>query len=312
MFQLYKKRNFSSLLNDTFAFFKVEGKNYFKNYFTINGSIILLLIVILYFFSQLFIDGAFASLQSGNENAFLENLYSNMAMFVGFGTFLLLIIILLSILNYSFPIAYLYLVSQNKDRNFENLWLYFKSKMGRIVLFYCISIVVMIPIIGITILITVLSIFLIIGIPLLFLIFPLLTSFVSLTYCHFVLENGSYFDAIRKSITMLKNNFWNYIGSTFIMMFIVQTVVGIVTLIPYFIGIINLFSNPNAIEKNEQELLSGIYILVLLLFIIAIVVNYTLQNFILVNQGIIYFSGKEAEENTTTRNNIDLIGKNDD
>ena len=31
MFQLYKKREFSALVGDTFNFFKLEGKNYFKN-----------------------------------------------------------------------------------------------------------------------------------------------------------------------------------------------------------------------------------------------------------------------------------------
>ena len=59
MFQLYKKRDFSALVGDTFGFFKLEGKNYFKNYFTINGGLLLLLVVIIYFFSNIFIKSSF-------------------------------------------------------------------------------------------------------------------------------------------------------------------------------------------------------------------------------------------------------------
>ena len=68
MFQLYKKRDFSALVGDTFGFFKLEGKNYFKNYFTINGGLLLLLVVIIYFFSNIFIKGAFAGAQTGNDS----------------------------------------------------------------------------------------------------------------------------------------------------------------------------------------------------------------------------------------------------
>ena len=49
MFQLYKKRDFNELVSDTFDFFKIHGKNYFKNYFIINGGFLLILVVLLYF-----------------------------------------------------------------------------------------------------------------------------------------------------------------------------------------------------------------------------------------------------------------------
>ena len=37
MFEFYKRRDFGGLISDSFAFFKIYGKNYFKNYFLING-----------------------------------------------------------------------------------------------------------------------------------------------------------------------------------------------------------------------------------------------------------------------------------
>ena len=42
--------------------------------------------------------------------------------------------------------------------------------------------------------------------------------------------------------------------------------------------------------------------------IISIIFNYTLQNIILINQGIIYYSLKEEQENISVINSIELIG----
>ena len=65
MFQVFKKRDFSQLVGDTFSFFKLEGKNYFKNYFIINGGLLLILVVALYFLIKFFFEGTFAAAQTG-------------------------------------------------------------------------------------------------------------------------------------------------------------------------------------------------------------------------------------------------------
>ena len=59
MFEFYKRRDFGGLISDSFAFFKIYGKNYFKNYFLINGLILILMMVLAVvgyreFFSQMF------------------------------------------------------------------------------------------------------------------------------------------------------------------------------------------------------------------------------------------------------------------
>jgi hypothetical protein len=59
MQQFYKKRDFGTLISDTFLFFKENGKNYFKNYILINGLLLILLVVIIAFgyhelFGQIF------------------------------------------------------------------------------------------------------------------------------------------------------------------------------------------------------------------------------------------------------------------
>jgi len=308
MFQLYKKRDFSALVGDTFNFFKLEGKNYFKNYFTINGGLLLLLVVIIYFFSTIFIEGTFAGLQSGNDNVLLEKLYSNLSLFIGFGFLMMVLIMIISVINYSFPIAYLKLIEENKERNFQNLITFFKSKLGRIISFYLLSLVVLVPLLFIVVGLTILSVFILIGIPLLFILFPALTSFVALAYYNYITEQIGYFDALGKAYEMLRKKFWPIIGSTIIMYIIIQVTLGIVTMIPYFIGIASLFTNPEAMQQNPENAFSVIMILLVAIVIISIIFNYTLQNLILINQGIIYYSCKEESGNVSVNNNIDLIG----
>ncbi|WP_050020641.1 hypothetical protein [Chryseobacterium sp. P1-3] len=59
MIQFYKKRDFGTFISDSFNFFKLYGKNYFKNYILINGLLLILIITIFIFgykelFSQIF------------------------------------------------------------------------------------------------------------------------------------------------------------------------------------------------------------------------------------------------------------------
>lgn len=61
--QFYKKRDFGALVSDTLNFFKLYGKNYFKNYLTLNGGIIILLVVVIVIGFGDFFKQAFGSIQ---------------------------------------------------------------------------------------------------------------------------------------------------------------------------------------------------------------------------------------------------------
>jgi hypothetical protein len=92
---------------------------------------------------------------------------------------------------------------------------------------------------------------------------------------------------------------------------IVQVVLGIVVMVPYFIGIITIFIDPEQSTQNSENVFSLLTILLTVIMIISILFNYTLQNIILINQGIIYYSLKEEQENISVINSIELIGTNE-
>jgi len=312
MFQLYKKRDFSALVGDTFNLFKLEGKNYFKNYFIINGGLLLLLVVILYFFMKIFLDGAFTAARINNDEAFLNTILSDLPLFIGFGFGMILLIILASLINYIYPVAYLKLIEENQDRNTQNLIQYIKSKIGKTILFYILSIFVAIPILFIIMALTFLLVFVIIGIPLLFILIPAYTSWISLSYYHYISTDAGYFEALIKGYELLRSKFWPVIGSNFVMQTIVQITLGILIMVPYFIGIASILVNPEGMEQNPEKAFSFVTIMLTVIMIISILFNYTLQNIILINQGIIYYSIREEQENISVISSIDSIGTNEE
>lgn len=312
MFQLYSKRNFSSLVGDTFTLFKLEGKNYFKNYFIINGGLLLVLCIIIYFFMQIFLKSAFLASSQNNSNAFLDSILTNVSLFIIFGLAMILLIMFASLINYLYPVAYLKLVEEKKQRTLHNLTSLIKSKIGKTIKFYFLSIFIIVPLLLVLLGISFALVFVIIGVPILFILLPAYTSWVSLSYYEYISTNSTYFNALKKGLKLLKSKFWPVIGSNYVMQTIVQVVLGIVVMVPYFIGIFSIFINPEQSTQNSENVFSLLTILLTVIMIISILFSYTLQNIILINQGIIYYSIIEEQENISAKNNIDLIGQNEE
>ncbi len=312
MFQLYSKRNFSSLVGDTFTLFKLEGKNYFKNYFIINGGLLLVLCIVIYFFMQIFLKSAFLASSQNNSNAFLDSILSNVSLFIIFGLAMILLIMFASLINYLYPVAYLKLVEEKKQRTLHNLTSLIKSKIGKTIQFYFLSIFIIVPLLFVLLGLSFALVFVIIGVPILFILLPAYTSWISLSYYEYISTNSTYFNALKKGLKLLKSKFWPVIGSNYVMQTIVQVVLGIVVMVPYFIGIFSIFINPEQSTQNSENVFSLLTILLTVITIISILFSYTLQNIILINQGIIYYSIIEEQENISAKNNIDLIGQNEE
>jgi len=313
MFQLYKKRDFSTLVSDTFSFFKIYGKDYFKNYLIINGGFLLVLLALIYFFMKIFYEGMLSGINNrtyGN-NPLFDNLYTNLSYFIIGGAIAFILICIISIINYTYPIAYLKLIENNTEISTKNLIDFIKSKIGKSILFFLASLISFVPIFFIVSLILIALSLIIIGIPLMLIVFPALISWMSLSYYDYISSNTSFFTSVRNGYYLLKENLWANIASTVIMFVIVNVVIGIIYMVPYLIGIASLFANPESFQEggtNALDNLSFMMILMTIIMIVTIISNYLLQNLIFINQGINYYSSKEEKENHTTKSNIDLIG----
>lgn len=309
MFQLYKKRGFSEFISDTFEFLKLEGKNYFKNYFIINGPLLLVLVVCIYFLTKVYMDVVFSSMVAINPNTnnILNDLMNNIPLFISLGLVSFVLIIIISLINYSYPISYLKLVGTKSEITTQNIINLMKEKLGKTILFFLASLLVFVPIIAIVMVLLVLLMMIIIGFPLMIIIGPALVSWMKLSYYDYITTENDYLKSVGNGFELLKSKFWPIVGSTMIMYIIFYIILSIFTLIPYFIGLGLMFVDTNA-NSDQTEAFSTLSILASAIMVISTISNYTLQNIVFVNQGIIFYSITDEKENISIKSDIDLIG----
>jgi hypothetical protein len=309
MFILFKKRDFSSYISDTFAFFKTFGKHFFKNYFIINGGFLLILCVLLYFIIKVYFEVIFSASGAPQGSYFQQYFDDNLGLFIGSLSILGILIIVLSLLNVAFPIVYLKLLSEKKDGNFTtaDIILALKQNTGKLLKFFLGSIFVIMPILVIVLGLVLALCLILIGFPLLMIVAPACMAWLHLSLYTYLTEETSFFQALKDGFSLLKQQFWPIIGATFVIYTLIQVIQSFLTMIPYFIGIASFLTSSTAPGWNT-ETGSSLSIFISIFFIFAILLSYFFNNLVIVNQGIIYYSLREENENLTTISEIDLIG----
>jgi hypothetical protein len=309
--QLYKSRGFGEYFQDTFAFLKQNGKHLFKNFFIINGIFLLILMVIGYFFSKFYTDIVFGGLISGNSSVLDEYLNQNSGVFIILILIFIIVGLLAGMISYSFVPIYLKLYNQNDGKNFTatDIINTYKANIGKIFIFLICGLIIVLPLmLGVGVVLFILTIT-IIGI----LAMPLVIGAVSLFYqgalMEYLDEKRGIWESFGYAWRMMSSKFWAAIGCVglfYLMSYIVQNVIA---LIPYIFGMVNLFTDietntapePMAIQKTMTVMMLAIF---LLTFLVSSILNVILQ----LNQGVVYYSLKEDNENINTKSDIDLIG----
>lgn len=306
MFQLYKKRDVSSLISDTISLFKSEGKTFFKNYFIINGPLLALLVVCIYLLS----DNLFSSVFQSNTN--VETLLGNDFAYSGFLVVILVIVsIVFSVISYTFPILYLKNIEDNVPHTPSLYLSQIKSVCGRAILFTIGTSFLILPLLVICLFVSVLLVFVIIGIPILFILSAFSVSWISISYYEYIHNKTSFFNSYGKAFDIIKANFWTTIGNTIIVYLIIQIITSIISFIPQSYYYFKLFTSLNDGTSIEDEL-SPLFALVMgLTMIISLIVSFILNSIMLINQGLIYYSGKENETSFNAFNSIEEIGSNE-
>ena len=315
MFELYKKRDLSANFSDTTAFFKTFGKHYFKNYLVINGMFLMILVVLIYFISKVYMEVLFSGINLRNENNsnyLMDYFNNNMALIAGGFIITFLLIVILSMLNISFPVIYLKLVEKTNGNAFSTQEIIsgLKANIGKMIVFFLGSIFIILPLAVIIFGLLFLLCFILIGIPLLFIVGSAFISWITLSYYEYILKDVGYFTAFANGFGLVKQQFWTIVGTTFLMMMLVQIIQGFITMIPYVISMVWMFVSTRNIDKTgpPTEVFSTMGILIAVIMVFSILLSYIFNNFILVNQGLIYYGLQEEKENNSTKSQIDLIG----
>lgn len=309
MFKVYKNRNFNDLINDTFVFFRQEGKNYFGNYFKITGGLIVIFTILVYLISDIFFENFFNQFNSVQQQQMLEKYFDdNSAYFVTIGIITCLITLFISAINYLFPVVYFKHLADGTEPTTKSIFKGIKSRIGKIIIFLLGSIITFIPIGIVLFIFCGLLVMILVGIPISIIVFAAMVNWVSQSLYDYTLNKHGFFTAFGNGFKIIFSKFWSNVGTTAIFL-IIAYIVQIAILIIF--NVINGLITMNSIDTgtDKSSTLSVLGILILISFIVATIISFILQNVIMVSQGVIYYSNKELKENHSLHENIDLIGQ---
>ncbi|WP_047547241.1 hypothetical protein [Psychroserpens sp. Hel_I_66] len=309
--QLYKSRGFGEYFQDTFAFLKHNGKHLFKHFFIINGIFLLILVVIGYFFSKFYTQVLFGGLLTGNGSAIDDYMNENLGVFILLVIIFVVVGLIAAVISYSFMPIYLKLFNENDGKNFNatDIINEYKANIGKIFIFLLCGIIIGIPVILVVGILMFILTITIIGLLALPLVIGAVSLFYQGTLMEYLNNKKQIWESFGYAWQMISSKFWAAIGCVglfYLMSYIAQNVVA---LIPYIFGMVNLFTEietntapePMAIQKTMTVMMLAIF---LLTFLVSSILNVIVQ----LNQGVVYYSLKEDNENINTKSDIDLIG----
>lgn len=312
--QFYKKRNFSALLNDTFAFFKENGKNYFKNYILLNGMIVIMLVVLFVLGYKNFLAQIFEGNVDGQNYYFESYFEENFTLLAIIGLIMFVLFVVLMIFNYSYPVFYLKRLSEtgNKNIKLDHIWNDMKSHFGRIVKYIIGGIFVVAPIALVILGVTYLLVFLIVGILLMVIVYPWITNMITFhIFDYFHTERG-YFQSLGYAIRSQfyttdtgKSPFWKYTGTTLVLNIIIQVVMGVVLVAPMAFGLVWLITA----SSGNSTFSSGIFAIIFsVAYSVMILVSFLAMNLVYVAVGLMYYDSRTDLHRMEELSEIETIG----
>ncbi|MGC4129304.1 MAG: DUF4013 domain-containing protein [Bergeyella sp.] len=321
MIQFYKKRNFSELINDSFRFFKVYGKNYFKNYFLLNGILLIIMVALLVFGYREFFMQLFGSNVGGESYYFEEYFENNTGMLVVLVGLLFILGLAIAVVSYSFPVFYMKRLAETGETNItsDQILKDLKNNFGRIFRLFLGLIFIVTPAFVIIMLISYALILIVIGLFILILLMPASINTINFLLYDYLITKKGFFEslsyAVRAQFSYANSNekspFWKYWGTTFIIYLINYIVTMIFTMIPMIIFYAALFTVPGgsgSFESNPTEGAMGILVFVLYGF--SFLVSLVLMNILMIASGLMYYDSRTDFHQKMDMLEIDSIGTN--
>ncbi len=309
---LFKHRNFSDFFTDTIAFFKENWNIFFRNYLIINGAFLMTLMILIYIVTKVFFESLFGSINNPKQaSIFSDLMQDNALLFVAITVVFILIIILISVLSYAYPIIYMDLYEKNRGYKISTSQIIqeLKKNAGRLFMFFLGSLFVVLPLAIIIFGICALLCFILIGFPMLFIFGPTFISWYCICFFDYLTNKVSFFESLSSGYKLVKSQFWAIVGGTFLAIMVVQILQSIVVMVPYLGGLAYFFASTeefNGLQSTES--FSFMTILVAVVFILSLLISYLLNNFLIVSQGMMYYSARELTENKQANSQIDNIG----
>ena len=250
-------------------------------------------------------------LQGGNSNtAFDDYMNENFGIFILLMLIFVVVGLIAGLISYSYTAIYLKLYSENDGKNFETQQIVqtYKQNIGKLFIFLVCGILIGIPLVlalGIGIFILAITI---IG----FLVMPVLIGafslFYNMTLMEYLEHKRGIWDSFGYAWTLMTKKFWAAVGSVGIFYLMAYVVQNVITFVPYMFFLGDMFTTTQQVNPNPKDIGASFMVLMLVIFFITFIVSAILNNITQLNQGIVFYSLKEDNENTNTKSVIDQIG----
>lgn len=313
--QFYKQRDFGEFINDTFKFFKLYGKNYFKNFLLINGVLLLLLLILVVvgygeFWKQLF------SSNINGENFFFDDYFQENQIVLAIVTIAAaLLLVAISVMMYTFPVLYLKRLSENNQLiiTTDEIIGDIKARIGRLVIFFLGLVFIVLPLLMFVFSVSMMLAVIMIGFLLLLLVTPAALNVVNFLLFDFLHTKKGFFESLSYAIraqfsyrrASTKSPFWKYWGSTAVIYLIFQILTGLFTFIPIFIlGI----SSATILQSGNLEDSTALLTIMFLVYGFSIIFSFIFINVIMVNGGLQYYDSRTDLHRAVDLSEIDSIG----
>ncbi|WP_336962570.1 DUF4013 domain-containing protein [Chryseobacterium contaminans] len=320
MIQFYKKRDFGTFISDSFNFFKLYGKNYFKNYILINGLLLILMVTVFIFGYKELFSQIFGSNLGGDTYYFERYFSENSGMLIGVGVVIFLLFMILAIINYLYPVFYLKRIANgSKNIKTDEILSDFKENIGKIAKLCLGMTFIVIPLSLFVVGFSYLLIFVLIGIFIVMLVYPTLFNVITFLMYDYFNSNRGFMESLSYSIRSQfsypngseKSPYWKYWGAAFVMFIIMTMVSSVFTYIPmiFFYGSI-LTTSPDG--NFEQNPFSGVFGIAFFVFYgISMLLSFFLSNLLYVNSGLMYYDSRTDLHQKVELEEIDTIGINE-
>jgi hypothetical protein len=129
-----------------------------------------------------------------------------------------------------------------------------------------------------------------------------------MTLMEYIEKKRGIWDSFGYAWTLMISKFWPAVGSVglfFLMSYVIQ---GVFSMIPYVFGMASLFTTIESGNNTPETVSSTVTIMMLAVFFLSFFAGALLGVIVQLNQGIVFYSLKEDNENTNTKSVIDQIG----
>ncbi len=316
--QFYKKRDFAELMGDTFNFFKTFGKNYFKNFFLVNGILMLILIVIMILFYRNIMGQVIGGNLQGETFLFEEYFRDNPVLLVITAVAVVLLVVAGMLVNYSFPVLYIRRLARTGDRNIrpDQILDDIKKIIPKFLFFLLGTIFILIPAAFVLIALGSFLIFILIGFFVLLLIFPVIMNVINFTLYDTYNTNRGFFSslsyAIRAQFSYQNSNegspFWKYWGSSILIFLIYYIIVSIFSSVPMFFMMGRLYTVPPEQLTDGTAVQEAFGLTFFIFYGLSVFLSLVLANLVFVCSALQYYDSRTDLHRKIDYEEIDTIG----